>query len=69
MPAKTPRPIVRKLNDEIRRIIVLPEVKERWVSMGAEIAPPLSLEEFDRYLAEQVALVAKLAKAANIKPE
>jgi len=25
--------------------------------------------EIDRYLAEQVALVAKLAKAANIKPE
>jgi tripartite-type tricarboxylate transporter receptor subunit TctC len=69
VPAKTPRPIVKKLNDEIRRILVLPEVKERWTAMGAEIAPPISLEEFDRHIAEQVALVAKLAKAANIKPE
>jgi len=68
-PAKTPRPIVTKLNAEIRRIVSLPDVKERWDAMGAEVAPPMSPDEIDRYLAEQVALVAKLAKAANIKPE
>ena len=68
-PAKTPRPILRKLSDEIGRILVLPDVKERWSAMGAELAPPTVLDEFDRYLAGQVALVAKLAKAANIKPE
>jgi tripartite-type tricarboxylate transporter receptor subunit TctC len=69
VPAKTPRAIVRKLNQEIRRILVLPDVKERWTAMGAELMPPTTPEEFDRYLAEQAALVAKLAKAANIKPE
>lgn len=69
VPAKTPRPIVKKLNQEIRRILVLPDVKERWTAMGAELMLPIALEEFDRYLAEQAALVAKLAKAANIKPE
>jgi len=68
-PAKTPRPIVTKLNAEIRRIVSLPDVKERWDAMGAEVAPLMSPDEIDRYLAEQVALVAKLAKAANIKPE
>ena len=68
-PAKTPRSIVNKLNAEIRRIVGLPDVKERWDAMGAEVAPPMSPDEIDRYLAEQVALVAKLAKAANIKPE
>ena len=68
-PAKTPRPIVKKLNAAIRRIVGLPDVKERWDAMGAEVAPPMSPDEIDRYLAEQVALVAKLAKAANIKPE
>ena len=69
VPAKTPRAIVRKLNQEIRRILVLPEVKERWTAMGAELMPSATPEEFDRYLAEQATLVAKLAKAANIKPE
>jgi tripartite-type tricarboxylate transporter receptor subunit TctC len=68
-PAKTPRPIINKLNAEIRRIVGLPDVKERWDAMGAEVAPPMSPDEIDRYLAEQVSLVAKLAKAANIKPE
>jgi tripartite-type tricarboxylate transporter receptor subunit TctC len=68
-PAKTPRPIVNKLNAEIRRIVVLPDVKERWDAMGAEVSPLMSPDEIDRYLAEQTALVAKLAKAANIKPE
>ncbi len=68
-PAKTPRPIVNKLNAEIRRIVVLPDVKERWDAMGAEVSPPMSPDEIDRYLVEQVALVAKLAKAANISRE
>lgn len=67
-PAKTPRAIVRKLNQEINRILVLPDVKERWNAMGAE-AIPIAPEAFDRYLAEQVALVAKLAKAANVKAD
>lgn len=65
-PAKTPRPIIKRLNQEIRRILVLPDVKKRWDSIGAE-AMPIAPEEFDRYIAEQIALVAKLAKAANIK--
>lgn len=68
VPAKTPRTVVRKLNQEINRILVLPDVKERWSSMGAE-AIPIAPEAFDRYIAEQVALMTKLAKAANVKAE
>lgn len=68
-PVKTPPSIIRKLNAAIARIIVQPDVKERWDAMGAEVSPSMTPGEIDRYLAEQVALVAKLAKAANIKPE
>ncbi len=67
-PVKTPRAIVKKLNLEVNRILVLPDVRERWNAMGAE-AIPIAPEAFDRYLAEQVALIARLAKAANIKAE
>jgi len=67
-PAKTPRAIIRKLNQEMSRVLVLPDVKERWNLMGAE-AIPIAPEAFDRYLAAQVALVARLAKAANVKAE
>jgi hypothetical protein len=38
VPARTQRPIVRKLNDEIRRILILPDVKERWTAMGGRDA-------------------------------
>ena len=67
-PARTPRAIVKKLNADVTRVLVLPDVKERWNAMGAEPLP-IAAEAFDRYIAGQVALIAKLAKAAGIKPE
>lgn len=65
-PAQTPPAIVKVLNREIVRIVDLPDVKKRWESLGAE-AMPLTPEEFDKYLLEQSALVARLVKAANIQ--
>ncbi len=65
-PAKTPRAIVRKLNQEVNRVLVLPDVKKQWDAMGAE-ALPMAPEQFDKYIAEQVQAIARLAKAANIK--
>jgi len=65
-PAKTPRAIVRKLHREVSRILVLPDIKKHWDSMGAEPLP-IAPEEFDKYIAEQTRLVTKLAKAANIR--
>ena len=65
-PAQTPLAIVKVLNREIVRIVDLPDVKKRWESLGAE-AMFLTPEEFDKYLLEQSALVARLVKAANIR--
>ena len=67
-PAKTPRAVVKKLNQEVARILVQPDVKERWNAMGAEPIP-IAPEAFDRYISEQIALIARLAKASNIKAE
>ena len=67
-PAKTPRAVVKKLNQEIARILVQADVKERWTAMGAEPIP-IAPDAFDRYISEQVALIARLAAAANIKAE
>ena len=48
-PAQTPRAIVTKLNQEVRRILDLPDVRKRVGGvMGAE-AMPMTPEEFDRY--------------------
>jgi tripartite-type tricarboxylate transporter receptor subunit TctC len=65
-PAKTPPAIVTALNRAMVRIIQLPEVKKRWDTLGAEPLP-MSPEQFEKYLAEQSQLVAKLVKTANIE--
>lgn len=67
-PAKTPRPIVAKLNQEVTRILNLLESKERWNALGADPVP-IASEAFDKYIVEQIALFTKLAKAANIKAD
>jgi tripartite-type tricarboxylate transporter receptor subunit TctC len=67
-PAKTPRPIVRKLNAEIARVLALAETEKRLHAIGME--PSTSTpEELDRFTAEQVAAAGDLAKKAGIRPE
>jgi tripartite-type tricarboxylate transporter receptor subunit TctC len=67
-PAKTPRPIIAKLNQEVTRILNLPESRERWNALGCDPVP-IAPEAFDRYVVEQIALFTKLARAANIKAD
>jgi tripartite-type tricarboxylate transporter receptor subunit TctC len=67
-PAKTPRSLIAKLNREITRILDLPDMRERWIAIGAESAP-IAPEQFDKLIAEQIETFTKLARAANIKPE
>jgi tripartite-type tricarboxylate transporter receptor subunit TctC len=65
-PAKTPRALITKLNREITRILDLPDVRQRWSALGGE-SIPMTPEEFDKFIAEQIATFTKLARAANIK--
>jgi tripartite-type tricarboxylate transporter receptor subunit TctC len=67
-PAKTPRPIIAKLNQEVTRILNLSDSKERWNALGSEPVP-IAPEAFDKYIVEQIALFTKLARAANIKAD
>lgn len=67
-PARTPRPLISRLNREIIRVLKLPAVEQRLVSLGAEVMVNTP-EELDRFLAEQVAAAADLARKAGIKPE
>jgi len=67
-PAKTPRPVLVKLSQEVTRIVDLPDVKERLRGLGADPAPTAP-EEFDRYIQSEVAKFQKIVKDAGIKPE
>lgn len=67
-PAKTPREIVNKLNQEVVKILNSAEMKERLVRIGAD-PMPMTPEQFDAYIREELAVSAKIAAAAGIKPQ
>jgi tripartite-type tricarboxylate transporter receptor subunit TctC len=67
-PAKTPRPIVEKLNREITSILSMPDVQNRFTEMGAE-AVPSTPAEFDKLIASEITRVGVLARNAGITPQ
>ena len=67
VPAKTPRDIVNRLHAEVLKALALPEVKERFVQLGAD-AWTLSPEQFDAYIKAEVVSNAALVKAAGLSP-
>jgi tripartite-type tricarboxylate transporter receptor subunit TctC len=60
-PAKTPQPIVDKLNAEIAKIINRPDVKEAWAKQGA-VPMVMSPSEFDAFLRKDVDKWADVVK-------
>lgn len=67
-PAKTPREIVAKLNREVVKVLNSAEMKERLVRIGAD-PMPMTPEQFDAYIREELAANAKIAAAAGIKAQ
>jgi len=66
-PAKTPREIVDRLDQDVVRVMTSPEMKERLASLGAE-AWTMSPAAFDDYIRQELAANASIVKAAGIKP-
>ena len=67
-PARTPRPIVERLNREFAAVLALPDIKERYSAAGSTITggtPEQFLEDWESELAKY----GKLIKEAGIKPE
>jgi len=65
-PAKTPRPIVNRLHDEVKKALALPAVQEKLKAQGVE-PMPLTPREFDTMIAREIVQNIKLAKAAGLK--
>lgn len=65
-PAKTPQPVIERLNTEIARIVRLEDVKTMLLREGLEsYGNPAG--EFEKVIATEVAKWKKLTKAAGIK--
>jgi tripartite-type tricarboxylate transporter receptor subunit TctC len=67
-PAKTPKPIVAKLNSEITRILKTPQMRDRIAQQGGE-AIAGSPDELGKLMRDDLKKWAAVAKQAGIKPE
>lgn len=67
-PAKTPRPIVERLNREFSTAIAMPQVRDALIIQGLQ-PETTSPAAFSRYLAAEIAKWREVAHKANLKPE
>jgi len=67
-PAKTPRPVLDKLNAEVNKILASPEVKENWLKQGT-LTMGMSIEQFDKFLREEIVKWAKVVKVSGAKAD
>jgi tripartite-type tricarboxylate transporter receptor subunit TctC len=67
-PAKTPKPIIDKLSQEIARILQMPDVRETLLTMGADplVSTP---QQFAALIKVDLVRYGKLIKDANLKLE
>jgi tripartite-type tricarboxylate transporter receptor subunit TctC len=67
-PAGTPRPVLEKLNAEVVKILGSAEVRDGWGKQGA-VPMGMTLDQFDKFLREDIAKWASVVKATGMKVE
>jgi tripartite-type tricarboxylate transporter receptor subunit TctC len=65
VPAKTPKPIVDRLNSELLKALKQPDVRQRFASIGAEVVGS-SPDELAKYLKSETVRWAKVVRDRNI---
>ena len=68
VPAGTPAPIVRKLHEEVARVVALPDVRERFDALSTDPSG-MPGEEFSKVVAADIARWAAVARTAGIKAD
>jgi len=65
-PTGTPRPLLDRLSAEVNKVVNSPDVKETWAKQGA--APMgMSVDQFAKFLAEDIQKWSKLVKDTGMK--
>ena len=67
-PAKTDKVHIERMNDEVRKALVLPDTRDKLAAVGADVAGGGS-DEFGAFLRAETARWAKVVKVAGIKVE
>jgi tripartite-type tricarboxylate transporter receptor subunit TctC len=67
-PKGTPRPVVERLNAEIRKAVTAPELKAEWAKQGA-VGMDMSPEQFEKYLHGDIEKWAKIVKISGAQQD
>jgi tripartite-type tricarboxylate transporter receptor subunit TctC len=67
-PAKTPRPVLEKVNAEVNKIIGSEETKANWLKQGT-FAMGMSVDEFDKFLRAEIIKWAEVVKVSGAKTD
>jgi tripartite-type tricarboxylate transporter receptor subunit TctC len=68
-PAHLPREITAKLNAESAHTVAEPAMRKKLLELGLDIPPPGTPEQFSKFIAQDIALNAKVIKQAKVQPE
>jgi tripartite-type tricarboxylate transporter receptor subunit TctC len=67
-PAGTPRPVLEQLNTAINKVVNAEDVKTTWAKQGA-YPMGMSIEQFDKFLREEIVKWAKVVKISGAKAD
>ena len=67
-PAKLPEAIVQRLHDTNMKALAKPDVKEKFATVGTDVAP-MGPAELGKFIQAEVAHWAKMVELAGIQPE
>lgn len=67
-PAKLPKPVLKKIYNDISTVMNMPDVKEKMAKMGVDVVASQP-EEFDRFLRSELTKWSSVAKQAGVKAE
>jgi tripartite-type tricarboxylate transporter receptor subunit TctC len=65
-PAKTPRPVLEKLNAEVNKLLDSADVKQTMAKQGTTTMG-MSIEQFDKFLRDEIVKWAKIVKISGAK--
>ena len=66
--SKSPRALVGRLNRDVNKVLSMPEVRELFLTQGAETMS-MTPEQFDKFLAVEVARLGKVVRESGAKAE
>ena len=67
-PRNTPPAIVKRLNEEVTKIVSRPDVQAEWAKQGA-VAMTMTPEAFERYLADDIVKWRRVVKISGAKAD